>query len=188
MSIDALELLLHPVRLRITNAMAGGRAHTTAELCARMPDISQATMYRQVAALADGGVLEVESEDRTRGPAERRYRLRAGAARIDPETGARMSLEEHRRAFAVGMGALLAEWNSYLDRDGADPYRDQVSYRQFVLWLEDKEVEALYRKIQDALAPLMGRSPAPGRTPHLLGTIFFPIERRSDDEQDPARR
>jgi len=179
-SIDSIELLLHPVRMRIVNAMYGGRILTTAELCTRMPDVSQATMYRQVAILADEGVLEVESEDRTRGPAERRYRLREDRARISAEEGAAMSLDDHRQGFTAAMGVLLAEFNAYLDREGADPFQDQVSYRQFVLWLSKAELETLHRKFRTAIFALMKRRPAPDRTPYLLSTIFFPTDHRAN--------
>jgi hypothetical protein len=39
----------------------------------------------------------------------------------------------HRRGFAAAMAALIAEFNAYLDRDGADPAADSVSYRQGTL-------------------------------------------------------
>ncbi len=178
MSIDSIELLLHPVRLRIVNTMYGARILTTAELCARMPDIPQATMYRQVAILADRGILEVESEERIRGPAERRYRLQEDRAKITAEDGSSMSLEEHRRGFTVAAGALMAEFNAYLDRKGADPFRDRVSYRQFVLWVSDQEIEMLQTQFRTAITALMEQRPATNRTPYLLSTIFFPTDHR----------
>ena len=38
--MDPVELLLHPVRLRIVHALSGGRVLTTAELGARLPDVA----------------------------------------------------------------------------------------------------------------------------------------------------
>src|SRR6185312_13615775 len=73
--MDPVELLLHPVRLRIVHALSGGRTVTTAQLCARMPDVSQATVYRHVGLLTDAGILEVAGEQRVRGFVERSYRL-----------------------------------------------------------------------------------------------------------------
>jgi DNA-binding transcriptional ArsR family regulator len=177
-STDVVELLLHPVRTRIVHAMVGGRVLTTADLCARMPDVSQATMYRQVAVLAEAGVLEVESEERIRGPAERRYRLREERTRIKAEAGAAMSLEDHRRGFAIAMGVLLAEFNGYLDRKGADPYRDRVGYRQFVVWLSEPELEALQAQLRTALAAVAEGQPAADRRPYLLSAILFPTDHR----------
>jgi DNA-binding transcriptional ArsR family regulator len=118
--MNKLDLLLHPVRLRIVHAMLGGRITTTSELCARLPDVSKASVYRHVALLAEGGLREVEGEQRMHGAVERRYRLHQARAVIDRDVAAPMSLEEHRNGFAAAMAALLAEFNAYLDRERTD--------------------------------------------------------------------
>ncbi len=69
----------------------------------------------------------------THGAVERHYRLRQERAVVDADMAAAMSLDDHRRAFAAGMAAVLAEFNAYLNRDSADPTADQVDYRQGVL-------------------------------------------------------
>ncbi|MCW2915662.1 MAG: hypothetical protein JWN52_3730 [Actinomycetia bacterium] len=174
--MDTLELLAHPVRLRIVHAMRGGRTLTTSQLCARMPDVSNATMYRHVGLLADGGVLEVEGEQRVRGAVERRYRLRQERAVIDADMVASLSLEDHRRGFAAAMAALLAEFNAYLDRDHADPVADSVGYRQHALWLSQDELAEMISELRSAIVPRMQNGPAPDRAQYLLNPILFPIE------------
>jgi DNA-binding transcriptional ArsR family regulator len=174
--MDALELLAHPVRLRIVHAMRGGRTLTTSQLCARMPDVSNATMYRHVGLLADGGVLEVEGEQRVRGAVERRYRLRQERAVIDADMVASLSLEDHRRGFAAAMAALLAEFNAYLGRDHADPVADSVGYRQHALWLSQDELTEMISELRSAIVPRMQNGPAPDRAQYLLCPILFPIE------------
>ena len=86
--MNKLDLLLHPVRLRIVHAMSGGRTTTTSELCARLPDVSKATVYRHVALLAEGELLEVDGEQRVHGAVERRYRLHQARAVIDRDAAA----------------------------------------------------------------------------------------------------
>ena len=95
--VDTLDLLLHPVRLRIVHAMSGGRTRTTSELCARLPDVPKTTVYRHVGLLAEGGMLEVAEEQRVHGAVERHYRLRRDRAVIDADAAASMSLGDHRR-------------------------------------------------------------------------------------------
>jgi DNA-binding transcriptional ArsR family regulator len=185
MSRDAIELLLHPVRLRIVNAMSGGWTRTTSELCARMPDVSQATVYRHVGVLADEGVLEVEGEEQVRGAIERRYRLRRERAVIPAEQAASMSLADHRRGFTAAMAVLLAEFNSYLDRGDVDPFTDGVSYKQFVLWLNEAELADLIKQVRCVLLALMGNTVSSDRTPYLVSTILFPSEQRAPDS--PAK-
>jgi len=178
--MNVAELLLHPVRLRIVQAAMDGAPVTTAQLCARLPDVSKATMYRQVALLAEGGLLAMTNEERVRGAVERSYRLQSARSVMDPDSIAAMSTDDHRRGFAAAVASLLAEFELYLDRDGADPLTDGVSYRQFVLWLSPAEKAEFIDTVVAALRSLMAHGPAPGRSRHLLSTILFPTYTAGD--------
>lgn len=178
--MSVTELLLHPVRLRIVQAVFDGQPFTTLQLRERLPDVSRATMYRQVEILLEGGLLEIESEDRVHGAVERRYRLLPTRTLIDRDTAAAMSLDDHRRGFAAAVASLLAEFNVYLDQEGADPTSDSVSYRQFPLWLSDAEKTAFLEDVLTAIRPRMENGPSPERRRHLLSTILFPTETGSD--------
>jgi Helix-turn-helix domain len=172
--VNTVDLLLHPVRLRVVHALSGGGELTTAQLGARLPDVSKVTVYRQVALLVDGDFLEVAGEHRVRGAVERRYRLRQDRPAIDADAAAAMAPEDHRRGFAAAMAVLIAEFNAYLDHDGADPTADGVSYRQGVLWLAPDELAEMTRRMLEVLRDTVGNGPAPGRAPYLLSPILFP--------------
>ncbi len=174
--MDTLELLAHPVRLRIVHAMRGGRALTTAQLCARLPDVSKAMVYRHVDLLTGGGILEVADERRVRGAVERHYRLRPDQATIDPDTAASLSPEDHRRGFAAAMAALIAEFTAYLDRENTNPATDPVGYRQHAIWLNADELTAMISELRDAIAPRLANPHTPDRTRYLLSPILFPSE------------
>src|SRR5262249_28246292 len=124
-----MELLAHPVRMRIVHALRG-RELTTGQLCELLPDVSKAMVYRHVEALAVGEVLEIAEERRVRGAVERTYRLHN--AEIDVSA---MTLDDYRRGFDLALATLLAEFTAYLDRDGADPTKDLVGFRQHAVWL-----------------------------------------------------
>ncbi|MEU3991209.1 helix-turn-helix domain-containing protein [Streptomyces platensis] len=174
--MDTLDLLLHPVRLRIVHFMSGGHTRTTSDLCARLPDIPKTTLYRHVGLLVEGGVLEVADERRVQGAVERHYQLHRDRAAIDAAMAASMSPDDHRRGFAAAMAALLAEFNAYLDREGADPTADSVGYRQGTLWLSPDELAEMIDGLRNVFAACAGNKPAAGRNPHLVSTIFFPTE------------
>ena len=174
--MNALELLAHPVRLRIVHAMRGERVLTTAQLCARVPDASKAMVYRHVDLLVTGGVLEVAEERRVRGAVERGYRLRKDRAAIDADTIASLSAEDHKRGFATALAALVAEFNAYLDREEADPVADLVGYGQHAVWLSRDELLALIGAMQKAIVPILDNPPRPDRTQYLLSPIHFPVE------------
>ncbi|MEU9093521.1 helix-turn-helix domain-containing protein [Streptomyces sp. NPDC048428] len=174
--MDSLELLAHPIRLRIVHAMGGGRLLTTTQLCARIPEASKATVYRHIELLTAGGVLEVAEERRVRGAVERHYRLRRDRAVIGADAVRDLAPDDHRQAFATAMTALLAEFNGYLDRDGADPVADRVGYRQHALWLSPGELDELIAELRTAIAPRLDNRPNPERAQYLLSPIHFPVE------------
>lgn len=174
--MDPLELLAHPVRLRIVHAMSGGRELTTAQLCARIPDASKAMVYRHVDLLAGAGILEVSDERRVRGAVERRYRLRHDRVVVDADAAAALAPEDHRRVFATAMAVLIAEFNAYLDREDADPTADLVGYRQHAVWLSRDELEEMIGELRRVLLPRLANRPSPGRAQYLVSPILMPIE------------
>ncbi|MGD3109896.1 helix-turn-helix domain-containing protein [Streptomyces sp. YGL11-2] len=175
--MDKLDLLLHPVRLRIVHAMSGGRTRTTSDLCASLPDVPKTTLYRHVGLLADAGVLEVTDEQRVHGAVERHYRLRRERAVIDADEAASMSLDDHRQGFTAALAGLHADFNAYLDRDDTDPIADSVGYTQIPLWLDRDELAELVDELLSAIRSKRHNKPAPGRSLHLLSPILFPLER-----------
>ena len=175
-----LELLAHPVRLRIVHAMRGDRTLTTAQLGALLPDVSKPMLYRHVDLLAGAGMLEVAEERRVRGAVERHYRLRRDRVAIDREAATALSTEDHRLAFAASMAALLAEFTAYLDRDGSDPSADPVGYAQHAIWLTDEELQAMVDELRRAIVPRLSNPPAANRSRYLLSPIVFPSEPATD--------
>ncbi|MCV2488345.1 helix-turn-helix domain-containing protein [Geodermatophilus sp. YIM 151500] len=175
------DLLLHPVRLRIVQAFLGDRTLTTGALREELPDVPVATLYRHVAVLADAGVLEVVQERRVRGTAERSYRLVLAAASVDPGAAAGMTADDHRRAFATFVAALLADFDRYVDRattGGGPPdlLADRVGYRQAAVWVTDEEFDELVTDLAAALRARMENRPGEGRRRRLVSTVHLPAD------------
>lgn len=174
--MDPLKLLAHPVRLRIVHALRGGRVLTAGRLCARIDDVSRATVYRHLDLLTEGGVIEVADERRVRGAVERHYRLRQERASIGAAEAAGLSVDDHRVGFAAAMAALQAEFTAYLDRGRADPGADLVGYRQHAVWMSREEVEALIAGLRAAIVPVLGNEPTADRAQYMLSPILFPLD------------
>jgi DNA-binding transcriptional ArsR family regulator len=171
-----LDLLLHPVRLRILRTLLDGHPATTAQLRERLPDIPHATMYRHVAALVTAGVLEVLDEKRVRGTVERTYRLSWHRAEIDPADRATMTTDDHRRTFTAFIGGLLADFDQYLAREPADPTADGVTYQQAALWLTDTETAELQAELRAAVTARLGQDPGQNRTRRMISLVTMPAE------------
>jgi helix-turn-helix protein len=170
------DLLLHPVRLRIVQALLGDRALTTTQLREVLPDVSTATLYRQVGVLLAGDVLEVVAEHRVRGASERTYRLRSETTVVGPEDAATMSQEEHRQAFMTFVATLLADFDRYLAREDVDLARDLVGYRQHALHLSDEELLELIADLGEVLLPRLTLPEGDGRTRRLFTTVLMPAD------------
>jgi DNA-binding transcriptional ArsR family regulator len=167
------DILLHPVRLRIVLAAAGDEV-TTTDIARRLPDVSQATLYRHVAKLADAGILEVADERQARGAVERIYRVNAAHSSINAGDAGDMSAEEHLQALTTFVGIVVETYGRYLKIPGAAPATDGVSFRQARLWLTDGELEGLVTDVTDALAPYLDLEKSHERRPRLLSTILVP--------------
>lgn len=174
--VGTLDLLLHPVRLRIVHAMSGGRLRTTNELCLELADVPRTSVYRHVGILNQAGVLEVAGEYRVHGAVERSYVLNRDRAVIDRETAATMTGEDHRRTFALAMSVLLTEFDAYFDRPGADPVADSLGYTQFVLWLTDRERAMLISQVIAAITAVRDNEASGDRKPYLLSPILIPTK------------
>jgi DNA-binding transcriptional ArsR family regulator len=171
--VGSADLLLHPVRLRIVQALLGDRALTTAGLSAELTDVPAASLYRHVARLVDAGVLQVVSERRVRGALERTYVLRLAAARIGPDEIASMSADDHRQAFMAFVAGLLAAADRYLQREDLDPLRDGATYQMAGMWLDDAEYTDMLRDLYRVLAPRLANAPKKGRRRRILATVLL---------------
>jgi hypothetical protein len=179
-------LLLHPVRLRIVQAFLGDRALTTSQLLSELAGVPAASLYRHVARLVDGGVLQVVAERRVRGALERTYVLRLAAAAIRLDEVASMSIEDHRQAFLAYVAGLLASADRYLQRENVDPIRDGVSYRMAGLWLDDAEYADMVRDLVLVLQPRLANAPRKGRRRRILATVLL-LGEDAGNEEDAAQ-
>ncbi|TYP82887.1 helix-turn-helix domain-containing protein [Blastococcus xanthinilyticus] len=172
--MKSVDLLPHPVRLRVVQAFLGDRELTTGDLRAELPDVPPATLYRHVGVLADAGVLEVVGERKVRGAAERSYRLPGAAASVADDDLAGMTADDHRRAFTTFVAALLGDFDRYLDRGDPDLVRDGVAYRQVGLWLDEAEFAELATELRGALQARLANRPGDGRRRRLVGLVHVP--------------
>ena len=172
--MPSIDLLLHPIRIRIIQALLDGSALTTKQLKTQLTDVPSASLYRHVAMLADAGVLVVTDERPVRGTLERRYALHLPSAAVGPAEARALSLDDHRRAFTAYAAALLADFDRYLDGADADPVGDGVSFTQMALWLSDDELATLRRKLAELLVPLSAHRPGKDRTKRILSTVLMP--------------
>ncbi|HBF85211.1 MULTISPECIES: helix-turn-helix domain-containing protein [Streptomyces] len=180
-----VNLLLHPVRMRILQTLVGAGELTTAQLRERLPDVSPASMYRHVATLTQAGILEVVHERPVRGTVERSYRVRQDEALVDEEARAGMTKDDHRQAFTVFTGAMMADLDRYLSRDDADPPHEGVLYRQGAVWVTPEEFPGLVEELEELVARRTGHTPGDGRIRHIVSLALVPDKTTGGGHQAP---
>ena len=170
------DLLLHPVRLRIVQALVG-RPMPPLALKDHLGDVPQATLYRHLAELERGGLITPVAENRVRGGVERTYAVVEEAVQLGDADLEGTTPDDHFRYFATFVGTLLVDFGRYLDDGGADLAADRVGYRQVPLWLSDEELDDLTAELAALLTRHRGLEPAPGRRRRLLTTVVMPDPR-----------
>ena len=170
----ASSILLHPVRLRIVQALLGAGELTTRELHEGLPDIPIATLYRHVGELAGHGVIEVAEEQRIRGAHEKTYRLASGLENPSAEELNSLSNEELLTAFTVFASGLISDFDDYLRAGDADLHADRVSFAQAAFWADDAEIDAFGRALMSALEDLLANAPGGDRRRRTLSTVLIP--------------
>ncbi len=164
------DLVMHPVRLRVIEALSG-RTLTTRQLREALPDVAQATLYRHVAALVEAGFLAVAGERPVRGTVERRYRLGERLAHVDQRELEAMDAAQLRSAFVVFLRKLAADFDRLVDRDDVSD-RDFLGFGQTVVHLGPDDPARLQSAFADLLTPYL--DPAPGRRRVVLNTALIP--------------
>jgi Helix-turn-helix domain len=172
--VASADLLLHPVRMRIVHAFLGDRALTTSQLRSELPDVPAGSLYRHVAKLVEGGVLNIVGERRVRGAVERTYVLRTSAARVNLDEVAKMTPDELRQIFLAFIAGLIGDFDRYLSRGDVDPVRDGADFRIAGMWLDDAEFIQLLQELMRVLQPRIANPPKPGRTRRILTTVLLP--------------
>lgn len=167
------ELLLHPVRLRIILAVAG-REVTARQLAAELPDIPQASLYRNLSTLTAAGILAVVQERRVHNTLEKTYALPEESLLLTIEDLKRAQPEDYIRLFTQFLGMLLGYYVRYIQQGQVDFARDIVVFQMLPVYLNAAETASLGQTINAALLPYVNNAPAPDRQRFILGLMALP--------------
>jgi DNA-binding transcriptional ArsR family regulator len=176
---DRLNLMLHPVRLRILMVLAGTE-QTSGEIARALGDVPASSVYRHLRTLISAGLIEVVAERHVRGTVERTLRVTAANTQLAPEELARMTADDHRRGAVIFVTQLLSEFDRYLQQPDFDLQRDLAGLRTVTLYATDEEWLAAIAGMNAALLPLLNNAPGDERVARRLASITFPVARAPD--------
>ncbi len=172
--MSKIDLLLHPIRIRIIMALAG-KPLTPGQIAAEIADVPQTSLYRHINALVEGGILNIVDERPIRGTVEKVYALVEGAARLSHEDIASVSDEDHLRYFMVYLSSLLQDFSSYLERTQSTSDKEMI-YNKVRLYLTDEEYHTLSEQFRALATPYAIDDGDPQRKRYIFGFVSIPEE------------
>lgn len=163
-----MEVMMNPVRQRITQYLLLHPESTPGDMLKAMPDIPTASLYRHVRVLLEAGLIEVVQEEKVRGAVRRSYRL------VQQPKG--MEETDLPKIFRSGMLSLLSTFERYFARPDHDARRDGLGISVSTLMLTDAELIEYLTQINALTMELVSNSAAPGRKPRSICLISAPAE------------
>lgn len=179
MSDSKVDLIFHPIRIRIVAELTG-REMTVKDLASALPDVAQATLYRHINTLLEGGLVEIVEENPVRGTVERVYALREGSLNLAPEDFAGMSRPDYEEGFAMILASFMADAKRYMDyqeRAGKEinPAADKVGLTKIQVHMSEEEYATMFQQFCAMLDGIMHNKPGSGRKRYSLGFLLFPL-------------
>jgi DNA-binding transcriptional ArsR family regulator len=186
MQENRADVIFHPVRIRIVQALFGDRRLTAYQLVEALGGPSIATLYRHLNRLVEAGIVAVVEERPIRGALEKVYALAHDrAATIEADELRQISREDHSRHFTTFIGALLHDYGRYLGQERFDMAEEGVIVRQESLNLTDAEARQISGVLKEALAPYRQIPPDASRRRRLLTLVLLPEVEATNQPQDP---
>jgi DNA-binding transcriptional ArsR family regulator len=167
-------LLLHPLHLRIIEKIEG-RQLTAQQLAPLLPGIAQATLYRHLNHLVEGGILTVVEERPVRGTVEKVYAITEPlSVELTHEDLEQFTREDLIRYFTGHIMLQSVCFERYIQQEEIDVANDGIRFCQTPLYLSNEEYQQLFHEIQASLLKFAANRPTPGRRRRIARISFIP--------------
>ncbi len=178
MTSTKAELFLHPIRLRIITAISTHRM-TVKDIAQVLSDIPLTTLYRNINALVDGGIIQVVEENQRRGTIERVYAL-VGIPSLTSEDLHGMSKADCEQAFTTYLSTVMSDAQRYLESKPDDQeihlIEDGVVVSKIELFLSRDEHREINTRIQQIILEAGKNVPSATRKRHALSYTLIPFD------------
>lgn len=184
-----VDLILHPVRLRILQTLAV-EPLTTQEIANRLVDVPKSSIYRHLRLLLDGDMVEIAETRLVNGIQEKIYQL-IEMPHLTQDDMAGMTPTEHLQAFATYIFSLLRDFAGYLDEASnrgpeINLQADRVGYTEATFFASTGELDALGEALRQAVSKLVGNQAGKDRRPFKLAVITYPMPGSSGTADGPT--
>jgi DNA-binding transcriptional ArsR family regulator len=173
MAMDNVELVIHPVRLRILQCLEN-ESLTTQEIADRLPEVPKSSLYRHLRLLLASDFVDVAEIRVVQGIQEKVYQL-SRPARLGADDLAGLTADDHARYFTTYLMTLLRGFSDYLFQSPAiDFVADRTGYSEVTFWASTQELDGFAVKLNEALIPLLENEADEGRSQRKIAIIMHP--------------
>jgi|SRR5579871_3048736 len=173
-TLSKADIVLHPVRFRILMTVSG-RQMTTQQIVAALPDVAQASAYRHINKLVEGGILRIVEESPGRGSGEKVYALDSPDMELSQDEMAAVGYEDQIRYFTNFCALLMSKGRAHIQRKALDG-RSGGSYSFDALYLSDAEYEHFTSALRALEGLARSNPPAPERRRRQFFRAIIPDE------------
>ena len=177
MNLAKVDLIIHPVRLRVLQALLTNQL-TTQQLAAQLPDIPPSSIYRHLKLLLAGNLIDIAHTQLVNGIQEKTYRL-APTPHFKADAPPGLTADDHLHTLLVFMLTTLQGFTDYFqqaDSTGSiDSLASHAGFTETIFWATRDELDAFQAALQQALRPLHQNPPANDRHQHKVTILSHPL-------------
>ncbi|MGO5051486.1 helix-turn-helix domain-containing protein [Lachnospiraceae bacterium LCP25S3_G4] len=163
-------VMMHPVRLRIIQAIALKEEATTAQIATELSDIPPATLYRHMRTLEGYHLIKVVKEIPKRGTVEKVFVINPDAFPKENE------IEQGEQLINATFLSLTNSFHQYFASGNVDMVSDHLFLGTSTLLLSDEEMEDFTAKIGSILNEYLQNKTTETRKPRRITFISSPCE------------
>lgn len=148
--INKAEILMHPVRMKITQALMRNKEDglTPFEMLEVIQDVPQATLYRHIQVLLEADVIRILKEKKVRSVTEKYYTLNEEAARLNAEEWKNLNKEKKLSYISYYQLSLMTQYQNYLlNLEQNKSAEDRATFSLLELKLDDRQFESFQTEL-----------------------------------------
>lgn len=171
---STVDVILHPVRMRIIQYLINQQL-SAQQLKELLPDIPQASLYRNIKKLVESEVIHIVDEIPVRGTVEKVYSMQdPKAGSIGPDEINNLPKEEKMAMFIKYMANLMGEFERYINQQNVDFVADGVSFRQASIYLNDEEFLEFIKDLAAVYSKVLPNQHDKKRRRRTVATMMIP--------------
>lgn len=176
-----MRMMDNPLSRRVMLLLAHNGPNTPKGIMELLHGVPQASLYRTIHTLEDGGYISVVSEERKRAVVERTYGISDGFKAYLGDMILGNDMASYRAFTTWTLQRLAAEFDEYCGREGADIVADGSCIHSTEIYATREELNRIHEKIMEAIKDNLVRT-SPDQGAHNFSVVVSPPREVTGDD------